>query len=263
MRWLLLPVIAAASIAVQIASAADLPVKAPAVMPAPAPIYNWTGFYIGGHVGGAWTRADGSWDPLPSPASFGANPISGDFNSSGIIGGVQIGYNWQFAPSWVAGIEGDFSWTDAGSTFDTLWTGFGSATPIGPAFFTTMDMHVKWLASVRGRLGYLVAPQWLAYATGGVAWGSVDFSALATNSGSYLATTSFSETSTGYVVGAGVEWMLAPNWMLRGEYLFYHLNSSRSVIAFDSTGSNPTFPSGYNWNDVEISVVRAAVSYKF
>src|SRR6476659_8356282 len=111
MRRLTLPIIAAAYLItfVQLASAADLPAKAPPAMLAPAPVYSWTGFYFGGNVGGAWTQSDGNWIPLPSPAIFGANPISGDFNKSGVIGGVQVGYNWQFAPSWVAGIEGDFS----------------------------------------------------------------------------------------------------------------------------------------------------------
>jgi outer membrane immunogenic protein len=180
----------------QIASAADLPRKAPAVVPAPAPVYNWTGFYIGGHVGGAWTSADGSWDPLPSPIAFSANQISGDFNGTGIIGGVQVGYNWQFAPSWVVGIEGDWSWTNTGGDFNTPWTNPNAGNlPNGPGFFTTMDMHVKWLASVRGRLGFLVAPQWLAYFTGGAAWGNVDFSAHAQNPATYRTDASFSDTS--------------------------------------------------------------------
>jgi outer membrane immunogenic protein len=244
------------------AYAADLPMKVPAAAPAPAPPL-WTGFYIGGHVGGLWTKADGNWDPLPNPGSFGANPISGDFNESRFVGGVQGGYNWQFAPAWVAGIEGDWSWTNASGGFTTPWTQPGTNIPNGANFFTTMNMELKWLATLRGRIGYLVVPQALVYFTGGVAWGDVDYSAHAQNPATYVADTSFSDTSTGYVLGGGVEWLFASHWMLRGEYLFYHLNSGKSVLVNDSTGNFPGFPSGFNWGDLDVSVVRAALSYKF
>jgi outer membrane immunogenic protein len=250
------------------ASAADLPRKAP-VAPPPPPV-SWTGFYLGGHAGGLWTNADGTWTPGPTPADFGVNPISGDFNDTSFVGGVQVGYNWQFAPTWVVGIEGDWSWTNANKSFTSTWTEFA-----GPATFpgdtTTMTMNLKWLATLRGRIGYLVVPQALVYFTGGVAWGDVHYSAVAQNGPPtaavpfYIAPTSFSDTSVGYVLGGGVEWMLASHWMLRGEYLFYHLNSAKSATAFDTTGTfpPPAVPSFFNWNDLQVNVVRAALSYKF
>lgn len=256
----------ALSIGSAAATAADMPTKAPAVAPLAPPL--WTGFYVGGHVGGAWTRADGSWDPLPQPpAAFGVNPISGDFDDTAFVGGIHAGYNWQFAPAWVAGIEADWSWTDAGKSFTQTWTDFGTTT-VEAGTFTTMSMDLRWLATLRGRIGYLVVPQALIYFTGGVAWGDVDYSAQANNGvggvGAYNAQTSFSDTSVGYVLGGGVEWMFASHWMLRGEYLFYHLNSGKSATVFDNTGNFPTtFPSGFNWNDLEVNVIRAALSYKF
>ena len=67
-----------------IASAADLPVKAP--VPAPAPVYSWTGFYIGGHVGALWTRASGRTDPLPNVPFFGVFPNAGDLNETAFVG---------------------------------------------------------------------------------------------------------------------------------------------------------------------------------
>src|SRR5262245_15525921 len=89
----------------QNASAADMPTKAAPLTPAPArPL--WTGFYVGGHIGGAWSRngqSEGQGFDGPAPAT---PLLPFDTDDSGVIGGGQIGYNWSFAPSWVAGIEG-------------------------------------------------------------------------------------------------------------------------------------------------------------
>ena len=104
---------------VSIASAADLPVKAP-IMPV-APVYNWTGFYVGADVGALWTRANGQFDPLPDVLFFGVFPISGDLNKTAFVGGLHAGYNWQLAPSWVVGIEADWSWTNAKGSFTQPW----------------------------------------------------------------------------------------------------------------------------------------------
>ena len=77
-----------------IASAADLPRKAPVTAPVP-PVYSWTGFYVGGHVGALWTKADARTDPLPNVPFFGIFPNSGDLNDTAFVGGVHAGYNWQ------------------------------------------------------------------------------------------------------------------------------------------------------------------------
>jgi outer membrane immunogenic protein len=93
----------------QIAAAADMPVKAP-VAPVPAPIYSWTGFYVGVHAGWGWSSYTVAVTPSPAFVSAsGYETNSFDQNSDGFIGGGQIGYNWQFAPNWVIGIEGDIS----------------------------------------------------------------------------------------------------------------------------------------------------------
>ncbi len=80
---------------------------------AASPPPNWTGFYIGGNIGGVASRSSGTSDFLdPSaPPGLTTNPQSNSFNNSSFIGGVQAGYNWQFAPRWVAGIEADWDWT--------------------------------------------------------------------------------------------------------------------------------------------------------
>jgi outer membrane immunogenic protein len=238
------------------AVAAELPVKAPVLKPA-APV--WTGFYIGGHVGGGVSDGDLRADYLPFPL-FGVNPTLADSSASGFLGGVQGGYNWQFAPAWVVGVEGDVSWTRMNASLTVIPVSTGGA-PL-PAQPTSWTRDLKWLASVRARLGYLVRPDVLAYATGGAAWGGFN------SSGSFVNTTAgsnnwvnpFSATQTGYVVGAGAEWMFAPHWLLRGEYLFYHFGGTSQ---FATNPTFPTFPIQFTWGDTNTHVGRVAVSYKF
>ena len=130
-----------------------------------------------------------------------------------------------------------------------------------------MSMGPDWLATVRGRIGYLVTPSALLYFTGGGAWADVGYSASATNEGSsYVASTSFSKTVSGYVLGGGIEWALWSNWSLRTEYLFYHLNTSTAVNTYNTgPGNFGPIPlgSGFSWSDTDIHVVRVGGSYKF
>lgn len=226
---------------------------------------HWTGFYVGGNVGGLWTSGNARWDPLPSPVAFTVNPIEDKLKGSSFAGGVHAGYNWQFSPIGVAGIEADWTGTKARDAFTQHWILFGTTTPSPFPTFTTMRATADWLASVRARLGILVAPNVLTYATGGGAWGRFDYAANNNNgalgSFSYITSTAFSSTSGGYVAGGGVEWSITSNWLLRSEYLFYRLNSSRSVIA--TSANFPGFPSRYVWGDTNISEARLGLSYKF
>jgi len=236
--------------------------------PAVAPAYSWTGFYVGGDVGGAWTTNTATWTPLPlGPfppiANFGINAISGGNGGSGFLGGLHAGYNWQFAPALVAGLEGDWSWTKAGSAFTQPWTTFGTgaATPAGD--LTGMSSKLDWLSSLRGRLGYLVLPNLLAYATGGVAWAKIDYAANAINGGggsTYTPSTAFSSTATGYVVGGGLEWAMTNHWLIRGEYLFYSFGSQGALV---SNVNFPGKPSNFSWNSTNVNVGRLGLSYKF
>ena len=93
-----------------------------------------------------------------------------DLKASSFVGGVHGGYNWQFANSWVAGIEADWSWTGANVSATTPWIFFASNNLVGPGFQTTLNSKLNWLATARGRIGYLVTPQALVYVTGGAAW---------------------------------------------------------------------------------------------
>ena len=108
----------------QIASAADLPRKAPVYAPPPAPVFSWTGFYVGGNAGYGWGQrvnttyvAPGGLNGFGDPDPISANG-SGSLDPTGFVGGVQIGYNWQFAPTWVLGIEVDFQAFNLSDLFD-------------------------------------------------------------------------------------------------------------------------------------------------
>ena len=172
------------------AYAADIPYKAPPPDPmlSPAPVMTWTGFYVGANVGYGW-------------ADVGVEGFSSDLD--GIIGGGQIGYNYQMG-QWVLGVEGDFQGS-AESRSDT-------GTVLGIAF--TLDQQIQWFATLRGRIGYAFGP-WMIYATGGAAWQNYELSVSALGT-----TVSDDATKLGWTIGGGAEWMFAPQWSLKGEYLY-------------------------------------------
>src|SRR5262249_12386159 len=161
-----------------LAFAAGMPMNAPPVAPAPAPI-SWTGWYVGLNMGGGWGSRDYSYHPNDPAATFVVthgsstsvpSPTSADL--SGLVGGIQLGYNWQLYQNWVFGLEADF---DA-SGID----GFGLSND--PNAFSVARAHeqLTWFGTVRARAGYLWTQNLLAYVTGGFAYGhinqNVDFS---------------------------------------------------------------------------------------
>ena len=141
---------------------------------------------------------------------------------------------------------------------------------VRPTTATRTSIDVNWISSVRGRVGVLVSPTLLAYATGGFAWGDVDYFARANNEPDiinpdaiYIARTSFSKRVGGYAVGGGLEWAFTRNWLLRSEYLYEHLNTGRSTVAAASFGNFPNRPSRFRWSDTDVHTIRGGVSYKF
>ncbi|MDP3079087.1 outer membrane protein [Bradyrhizobium sp.] len=206
------------------------------------------------------TRAD----PLPSNAVFGST--SGIFNQrgGGAVAGGQVGYNWQATRNWVLGVEGDLSWTGIGQDSSTAILPVGNFVCVARS--STMGRDVNWLATVRGRVGY-AWDRALFYATGGVAFSDLSYrggfvTAAAVGAPPvYTAPVAFSSTKTGWVVGSGLEYGLASNWIIRGEYLFYHFDGDTA------NGSDPRFaaPLGtaYTWNDTKLHVARLGLNYKF
>lgn len=196
------------------ASAADMPLKAPAPAYVP-PAYNWTGFYLGLNVGGGWTSG-------------------GDFgDASGIIGGGQIGYNWQSVGSpFVIGLEADIQGADLSN----------SATALG----VTVDGRLNAFGTVRGRLGY-AWDRFMIYATGG--WAVTRTQLDATNG---LVSVSNHDWSSGWTAGGGIEWGFADRWSAKVEYLFVNTGDIDMTLAGIPVGGNFDF-----------NVARFGINYRF
>jgi outer membrane immunogenic protein len=266
MRHLTSATLGAAALSIALAAGANAADMAKPVYTKAAPVppaaVSWTGFYVGGDLGGAWTSNTGTWNPLPSQAAFGSNAISAGTGGSGFIGGVHAGYNYQFAPTWVAGLEGDWSWTKAHGSFSQGWTFFAGG-GAEPGTVTNMSSNLNWVSSFRGRFGYLVTPNVMAYATGGVAWARIDYAANSANAAlTYTASAAPSSTQTGFAVGGGLEWAMTSNWLLRAEYLYYRFNGGPNIVA-QTPSFGGGFPSNYAWSRTSLNVARAGLSYKF
>ena len=170
------------------AQAADLAARPYTKAPALTPVYNWTGFYIGGHVGYGWAETDHTMS-----ASFALGTLRATSNRDGFLGGGQIGYNWQ-SGALVLGIEADASWTDINGTGVAVGGG-------GPFQFTTRN---DWVATVTGRIGFAVNNV-LFYGKGGGAFTELKYNNFFAGAAP-LTVASFSDTRTGWTVGAGVEY---------------------------------------------------------
>jgi outer membrane immunogenic protein len=184
------------------AAAADMP----AHNSAQVPIFNWTGIYVGGDIGIASTTGNAEWNPIStSGIPFGVMQGGGGTGGASFAGGAVAGYNWQFANAWVAGVEVDWTGMKAGSGLTQPW--LANTGGVVPGGFTTLSSELEWTASVRGRLGYLIRPSFLAYGTVGVAWGNIQDRANSINTVSgYATSAAFSNTDTGWVGGVGFEW---------------------------------------------------------
>jgi len=167
--------------------------KAPAYTPSQV-IYNWTGFYIGGHLGGAFAT-DNTFQS--SDARF--------------LGGVQGGFDYQFAPNWVMGVEGQYSWLPTNNN--------GVLFPGG----TLVTANNDQLGSATARLGYTWGPA-LLYAKGGYAWRNDNLGVSV--GGAPVGFTTDGNHQNGYTVGAGLEYMFAPNWSAKAEYQYYNFGKT-------------------------------------
>lgn len=220
------------------ANAADMGAKAPVYAKAPAmavSVYNWTGFYVGVNGGYGWSDID--W-------TFG-NGATADHRGNGWLLGGHAGYNWQ-SGQFVLGVEGDIDWANIkGST-------------LCPNATFTCGHEARWLASLRGRLGMtFMNNAALLYATGGVAWGNIRYDEFVTATGlSPAGQPNASKTHVGWVAGLGMEYMIAPAWTARFEYLHYGFSSHTFAPAdLDGVTTVNVRPN--------IDVVRAGIADKF
>lgn len=261
-----------AILGISAASAADLPArtytKAPAVV---APVYNWTGFYVGVNAGGAWGSSDPTTTTIFSPTGYfattspGAIAIAGAqrINSSGFTGGLTAGYNWQ-ASNFVFGLESDFNYFGLkGSS-----TGTGIYPCCAPTAFTVKSsVSTDWLITVRPRVGVLVSPGLLLYGTGGLAVGNVKGSFVFTDTFATAAeSAAISATRVGWTAGAGGEYALMNGWSLKGEYLYVDLGrattTSTNLTAFVPPIPFPTNVFTHSVN-LRSNIVRVGLNYKF
>ena len=267
-----------------VASAADLPVKAP---PPVAAVYNWSGFYAGLNAGGTWGSTDpgfGVLGPPPGGGDYftfgvGSGPnatnvqVVGNskFHNSGFTGGGQIGYNWQFG-SLVTGVEWDFEYFNPKGSRTLVGAYAGDGVP----FTFTQSSSGSWLSTLRGRIG-MAQNNWLLYLTGGVAAAQLGFNSTFQDqetsppraSGGLASAVSISQTRYGAVGGAGFEYGFAPNWSVRAEYLYLVIDRlSTNTTALPTNGFNvgtcTSFCSlfGYNARFAE-SIARVGVNYRF
>jgi outer membrane immunogenic protein len=237
----------------QVASAADMAVKA---LPPPAPIWTWTGFYIGAHVGAGWGTTESTLTSLTAPGAppfvFGI-PFSQD-SRSGFLGGGQVGYNWQ--SGWaVFGVQGDIAATDIKGT-----------TPC----FLILSCHTKtdWLATVSGRLGAVVADRGLIYVKGGGAWmnskHTVSFPNFGPGGGpiNNLVIASEDSTAFGWLLGLGTEWMITPNWTAFIEYNYIEFDKKNEAFAINPVLVGPGVFVNADLKN-KLSIAKVGVNYKF
>jgi outer membrane immunogenic protein len=223
--------------------AADLGVKARPMAPAAIVAYNWSGCYIGGNVGVGFLRDE----QTRIGTVGGVAVLSNDFGSgshTNIIGGGQIGCDYQFASNWVIGLQGMANFGDnTESHGNPAFAGFRD------------DTNLRRTVTATGRLGYLFAPQVLGYVKGGAAWARLDY----TNffpSGALSETAS--ETRTGWTIGGGLEWMIAQGWSVFGE--FNYLDFGTHDVTFATPG---TVGASILRTKVTESQVLFGLNYKF
>jgi outer membrane immunogenic protein len=257
------------------------------VPPPPPPPYvplPWTGFYIGLNAGYTWSndvRVDSTSYPLIFDAPGGAyeaalervGTASLPVKNDGFLGGIQVGYNFEFPNHSVASLEGDIQGV-VGAASSATGTSF---TPVGVIDNYTTHLaasnKLDFLGTLRGRYGYLFTPNLLVFGSGGFAFGGISTSA------SFLATEtlgfppvfggdSLSTTDVGWAAGGGFEWEFLPHWTFKVEYLYYMLAKETASFGY-LTQNVPGVPLAFAAALTHFtitpqgSIVRAGINYLF
>ena len=227
------------------------------------PPFTWQGFHVGVNFGGGFTGASSPWG-VGTAGEFRSNGgwILPPQSSGGVLGGVQAGYDYPIGKV-VLGAEVD--WQAAGVSGGSTSYGFSS----DPLARIVNRRPVDWFGTLRGRIGYSLAPTLLAYGTGGFAYGGGGASFRYRDSSGAEAESLVNPTRTGFAAGGGVEWSFLPNWSVKGEYLYVDLGKSpghRAVQETESEGEEPEGPkniatlTGYG---NRFSLFRMGLNYRF
>jgi outer membrane immunogenic protein len=257
---------------IQIASAADLPVKAPIYKaPSPVAVYNWSGCYLGGNLGAAWGHSNvtTTYSDPSGPNAFLDELTAGHYpslHSSGVAAGGQIGCNLQ-SNHLVAGLETDINYFGLEKDISSTMSSFKGIPLTNQSVTTNSSISAHWLFTLRGRLGYAL-DTWLVYVTGGLATTRIQGSSIYQNvvvSPPHLAegeAAGASGTKAGWTVGAGIEHAFNRNWTSKLEYLYADFGS----ITASGQLLGETGPSGitltHNFT-LATHIVRAGLNYKF
>jgi outer membrane immunogenic protein len=226
------------------AMAADMPIKAPPVAPVTAPTYNWAGFYVGGNVGYSWGNQS------TAPVAVPGGTVSSTASINGVIGGGQIGYNWQLNKV-VLGLEADIQGSGQKGNVNTNFL-LGGVPTTGQA-----SQNLDYFGTVRGRVGY-AWDRSLVYFTGGWAYGNESFRGI---SAAIAPTDIFVAPRTitdGWTVGGGLEWAFMDRWSAKIEYLYVDFGQdSRAQVIITAHGITATT------SDLTSNMVRVGLNYKF
>lgn len=228
------------------------------IKPAISPV--WTGCKVGGNLGALISadQVDISLGPTAPAADIAASRNSHSLSGTAVMGGLQLGCDWQATGSpFVMGVEGDFNWTGSSQSETVAYPnrvlpGGGNQIP----HYETVGNDLKWFSTVRGRAGY-AADRWLVYATGGLAFGSIESSFTYGPSGGSVFTPSIGSatwTRAGWTVGGGLEHLFSDRWSAKAEYLYldFGKRTYHDPNQFDTAESA-----------TRSHIVRVGLNYKF
>ena len=235
------------------ALAADLPPpmapppRAPAMYVPVVPLYNWSGFYIGGNLGAGWNSGGSVSDTF-------ASTFTGSGQTTKFLGGGQVGVNYEFWGGVVIGAEAMFDWLP--NTTNTFTATAGPTAPV-PATVASATFNNRWLTTATGKLGY-AWDRVLLYGKAGGAWVGANNPNL-TVGGAGQTLSSSTTNNFGWTAGVGVEWAFAGNWSARAEYDFIGLQNQTVTVAAGGPFGGDTI----NINNRNISMFTAGLNYKF
>jgi outer membrane immunogenic protein len=233
------------------AFAADMPLKAPP----PVLAYDWSGIYIGGVIGGGWTRTDSSDPGLGLIGTLLGVPVIQTTDGSSFIGGVEGGDRYQFGKL-VIGWEADMTWGNMNGTSTTTFS------PIPALFNVTRSItaDTKWVGTATSTVG-IAHDRWLIYGKAGVAWAKTDytdnwvanviapigtvplFSGTGSTSGS---------SQVGWTVGTGIEWAIWNNWSIKAEYDYLDFgNKTTAINGVVFPGTVIAFPASFGLQNTQ------------
>jgi outer membrane immunogenic protein len=248
----------AASAVATAAMAADMPTPGPApayTPPAYRPVlYDWTGIYIGGNVGGGWMNDTVTMTTTTVMFPAGTSTKIGPM---GVIGGAQAGFNIEFSPV-VLGFEGTWDATNMSGN-KTIPTASAAAGITGTS--AQITTAANWYATATARLGF-AANDFLFYAKGGGAWMRANDTQAIINGGGIFSQQSITSTRSGYTVGAGVEFGMTENLSAKLEYDY--LNFGTHTYNFNGLVSGAATPLVQPFTDkASVQMVTFGINYRF